>query len=524
MNYKHNVILVIDDNINNIKVVVDSLTIHGFEIAIAKNGTIGIKRAEMLQPALILSDVMMPGIDGLETCRRLKANDITKDIPVIFMTVLDRVEDKLKGFEVGGVDYISKPLQEQEVLARVKTHLELRNLHLQLATKNKKLQQEIQERKQAEAETKIANRLKREFVANMSHEIRTPMNAIMGFTQLVLNTTLTAEQRDYIETIDISSNTLLNIINDILDFSNMEANKLEIEYVPFSLGEVLKKLAKLFKTKIAEKGLILRVINKGTSRRIIGDPIRLEQILINLIGNAIKFTQAGTITVDISQVYEHEEKISLQFSIKDTGIGICEETIPSLFDSFSQADGSTTRKFGGTGLGLAICQRIIDIMNGKIWLESQPDKGTVVNFILTFGYDFNQTISEIDIKPPIITSNNAKILLVEDNLINQKLVELILTKRGFLVSVADNGIEAIKMLETNNFDIIFMDVQMPEMNGNATTKLIRKNHKYNNLPIIAMSANTMENDKEKSLAAGMNDYIIKPIDTKQLFITLNKWI
>ena len=170
MNYKHNVILVIDDNvnnINNIKVVVDSLTAHGFEIAIAKNGTIGIKRAEMLQPALILSDVMMSGIDGFETCRRLKANRITKYIPVIFMTVLDRVEDKLKGFEAGGVDYISKPLQEQEVLARVKTHLELRNLYRQLPTQNKNLQQEIQERKQAESEAKVANRLKSEFVANI---------------------------------------------------------------------------------------------------------------------------------------------------------------------------------------------------------------------------------------------------------------------------------------------------------------------------------------------------------------------
>ncbi len=250
--------------------------------------------------------------------------------------------------------------------------------------------------------------------------------------------------------------------------------------------------------------------------------LRLEQILINLIGNSIKFTQTGIITISISQIYEHEDEISLQFSIEDTGIGICEETIPSLFDSFSQADGSTTRKFGGTGLGLAICQRIIDIMDGKIWLESQPNKGTVVNFILTFGYDFNQTTSEPIMTIPIATAN--KILLVEDNLINQKLVKLILSKRGFKVSVADNGIEAIKMLEDNFFDIIFMDIQMPKMSGDEATKLIRKNPKYDNLPIIAMTANVMPYDKEKSLATGMNDYITKPIEIKQLIDTINKWI
>ena len=351
------------------------------------------------------------------------------------------------------------------------------------------------------------------------------MNAIVGFTQLVLSTSLTAEQRDYIDTIETSSNALLNIINDILDFSNMEANKLEVEYVSFSLGEILKKLSILFKAKIAEKGLTLRIINKGTSRRIIGDPIRLEQVLINLIGNAVKFTQTGTITININPIDQLEEKISLQFSIEDTGIGICEETIPSLFDSFSQADGSTTRKFGGTGLGLAICQRIINIMDGKIWLESQPNKGTVVNFILTFNFDFNQEINEPNIlSTSIAIANKTKILLVEDNLINQKLVKLILTKKGFLVYVADNGIEAIEMIESNDFDVVFMDIQMPEMSGNETTRLIRKNPKYADLPIIAMTAHAMANDKEKSLAVGMNDYITKPIDTKQLFNTLNKWI
>ncbi|MDM8564415.1 response regulator [Candidatus Halobeggiatoa sp. HSG11] len=523
---KHNnIILVVDDNVNNIRVVVNSLKIHGFEIATAKNGLVGIKRAEMLQPLLILLDVMMHEIDGFETCRRLKANKITKDIPVIFMTILDKVEDKLKGFEAGGIDYISKPLQEQEVLARVKNHLELKNLNAQLLEQNKKLQKEIQERKQAEATTKIANRLKDEFLSNVSHEIRTPMNAIIGFTQLISSTNLTNEQKDYINIIKSSSHTLLKIINDILDFSSMEANKLKIELIPFSLGEILKNLSRLFKEKTTKKDIIFRIVNKCSSQHFLGDPIRLEQILVNLVGNSIKFTQKGVITVSIEQISENDDEVTLQFSIEDTGIGIDEKVIPYIFESFSQADGSITRQFGGTGLGLAICKKLINIMDGKIWLKSQLGKGTIINFVLTFKICSNQTVfnqtTPPQISKPVVPQR--KILLVEDNSINQKLVKLILTKRGFLVDIAENGVEAIKMIEKDSFDIVFMDIQMPEMDGNEATKLIRKNPKYANLPIVAMTAHAMNDDKEKSLEAGMNDYIVKPIDNKQLLAVLNKW-
>jgi len=334
-----------------------------------------------------------------------------------------------------------------------------------------------------------------------------------------LNKNLTTEPSDYID----SSNNLLN--NDILDFSDMETNK--VEYIEFSLGEILKNIFKLFKEKIAKKGLVLRIINKSPSQRVIGDPIRLKKVFINVIDNAIKFTQDGIITINIAKINNHKENITLQFSIEDTGIGIREEAIPFLFES--QADGSTIHKFGSTELGLVICKHLLNIMGGKIWLESKLDKGTIVHFVITFRINSHKGINEETAPQEFKSTLNKnqqdiKILLVEDNLINQKLVKLILTKKGFLVYVAGNGIEAIEMLEKNNFDIVFMDIQMPEMGGNEATKIIRENPKYAKLPIIAMTANTMKDNKEKSLEIGMNDYITKPIDTNKLFDTIIKWV
>ncbi|MBF0119644.1 MAG: response regulator [Desulfobacterales bacterium] len=402
---------------------------------------------------------------------------------------------------------------------------------------------DITERKQkekAEIEKEIAlasARSKSEFLANMSHEIRTPMNAIMGLSHLALKTKLDEKQRDFLKKIKISSKTLLGIINDILDFSKIEAGKLEIESIQFNLKETLDNVSSVISMKADEKGLkLLFQTENNVPNELIGDPLRLNQILINLATNAIKFTHSGSVSIKtkLLKTYNNLDEIVLSFSVEDTGIGMTPEQKAKLFHSFSQADTSTTRKYGGTGLGLSICKRLVELMGGQIDVETEAGRGSIFKFTIKFGKPslenkkrIESLISETQFLNLI---RGARILLVEDNEINQQVARELLESEQMIVTIACNGIEAIEQIkrsysEQKPFDAVLMDVQMPEMDGYMATKEIRNDpSEIKDIPIIAMTAHAIKSEVDKCINSGMNDYISKPFEPELLFKTLAKWI
>jgi signal transduction histidine kinase/ActR/RegA family two-component response regulator len=381
-----------------------------------------------------------------------------------------------------------------------------------------------------------ANRAKSDFLANMSHEIRTPMNAILGMLQLAQADDLPfldQRQADYVLKAEQSAKTLLRIINDILDFSKIEAGRLELEQVDFPLVQIFSQLRDMFGSMFQEKGLIFEIkAQQGLPVRLLGDPLRLTQVLLNLISNALKFTEQGRVSLEVSEVRRQDRRATLQFTVHDTGIGMSPEQMTGLFNPFTQADTSTTRKYGGTGLGLAICQKLSQLMHGEIWCSSKPGQGST--FFMTGRFDLPaDTYCSIDDRPKqaevkdesVFDQSRIKpILLTEDNELNQLIAKKFLEKKGFTVKVANNGKEALDMLQAGDFELVLMDIQMPVMDGISATMEIRKIERFKNLPIIAMTAHAMSGDREKSLAAGMNDHITKPIDVKTLYATLQKWI
>lgn len=414
--------------------------------------------------------------------------------------------------KVLGVVIVARDVTSEK---RIATELTEAKIFAELAT-----ELAIEAKAKAESATRLAKdavKAKQQFLSNMSHEIRSPMNAIIGFTKVLLKTNLTVKQKEYLTAIKLSGDALIVLINDILDLAKVDAGKMVFEKIPFRLSMSIDAMLHLFEPKIQEKNLVLvKELDKNIPNILLGDPARLHQILLNLLSNAVKFTNKGRISVSVRILQEDEEKISLEFAVSDTGVGIQKENINKIFQNFQQASSSTSRLYGGTGLGLAIVKKLVENQHGTINVESEPDKGSTFSFVLDFQKTKEDPEEDSDNVDFVKTIHSVRVLVAEDIPLNQLLMKTLLDDFGFECDIVSNGKIAVEKLAKNKYDIILMDLQMPELNGFEAAEFIRNNLKIST-PIIAVTADVTTADLSKCKAVGMNDYIAKPIDEKLLY-------
>jgi signal transduction histidine kinase len=513
-------ILIVDDRPENIIALEALLRRDDVNIISTTLPNEALRMSWEMDIAIALVDVQMPEMDGFELVEILKSNPRTKDILVIFVTAISTdTKYTVKGLNTGAIDYLYKPLNPYVTSAKVDSFIQLVRFQRDITRKNKELEaiqkSLILAKEQAEQDKKF----KSNFLANMSHEIRTPINGIIGLTYLLEKTPLNDTQKEMIALLEISSNSLLGVINDILDLSKIEAGKFKINRGETNLANTCNAVVNLLKIRAKEKNLeLIAEFDKDLPAWIMADSLRLNQILMNLIGNAIKFTSEGKVSLKVEILDRKGNNVQLKFSIIDTGIGISKANISKIFEDFEQADDSTASKFGGTGLGLSIVKNLAQLKGAVLEVFSEECKGST--FCMTNWYEViqNNNILEAQKEEKLLPFNNIKILVAEDNLINKFLIIKILKGWQIDTDVVENGQDAIDKLKENSYDLILMDTYMPVMDGLEAIKKIREGYAPGKqlIPILSFSAAVMATEKQKALDAGANDVVSKPFDVEDL--------